>query len=1440
MKQLALLLPLLLLTNCKPEQTATEFEITVKPQAGKNVEASTPEDQPVLVSYSVEDEEGMDNLSFDLVEQPKYGQLTDCKYITKKDWQCIYTPYKDFNGEDSLVFKTKNGDFHSNDASKLTIKVLPSPDRPIAGANQKFTLMENTQKSFTISGVSDPDTATKDLIFEIKTAPVNGELVNCFEKANPLSCTYIPTKEYFGEDYFEYSVTDEETKDLDQKSSARVSFQVMREWVSISGVSEIKIEDKASNALIVFAIDNSGSMEPYINHMKQSVANFIDDVASRGFQATIAFITSDQVSSVDYKDVKTTQKPHPDYPDRSDSWLELIKRVPTDGAVKIFEINAYDIEWNEATKEKISLTKSNIEDFLTNLPKGTDDERLLCSTLRFLHSDHVENKDFVGVFTLANEDDAADARTLDKAFTDCLKEQKKERKPIASCNQTVECSEDDPECSGKFTYTYDEIIPRPYPAVYQGKCKESEPNMVTVTKDKRKYKLKEIEAVYKKILDEDNSEKEYTRVKVVNNPKTVNSRGKKALPTTTKRSGKKEVPVISYRQGLKEKETTTVRSYDKELDKINKRRGSQEVSKTNIRSGRKWKSQYTMRKGQINLPKTAMRKGQIIIDKTEYKRIIRKLPIVDARAGKKIVASSANSMEHCHDDWKTRDNLLGCQTVFYDQVSEKGTCPTLPSTSWIDCSDFKVSIKNGSFLQIPKVGYIEADEVDEVGSCSSESDYVSCQTIYKAKINNILTEFEKDELALQDVAGETGSCPAGQSNWHSCTNYWTVNVEGETQILENESENVAANFDEKGACSAKSDAISCSEYKAVKISGSYIDITTLDVSQITNNQNRQNGTCPSEIPNATWESCLQEYKAVVDGVSKYTQNSEEIFLQDFNEKGLCNELQESSSCEDYQVVMIDGSEYELKNGETKTTPVTNEVGECSNDLLNCTSFAAIQINGNWKAFSIASDEEKHTSVEELGTCSEGDLKECKDILKATINGKLQVVESAPAYQDMELESGLCSSVEWAECEESYYVMNQDGSETKISKGQIVSYDDEVIGQACPSENAGWIECETFYTVINLEGKKIEVGKDEETQLRIEESGMCDDLEEDSYISCSDSWEYSNLVYIQELDYYQETGKISELIDEEGKCEELPEDKVKWLSGSCENYQGQTKEQDGYKYTEVDCTHEGGSSCSDHADYFVSGTCSLKSAAGNHDPIINENLTLELPTRKSCLEATGANECKIAWSGEKQIKTDQGCELSTSKRVTQYFEPEDGKDRTLANGLVNALKNNFTKAVYVGVINDFDLNNAAVALASSNKDLELPTSVCTKEYYEAREAYKSTRDGETWYEMDGGEFKKVVEALSEQGAVYSICSPTKYPSDKLDYLVADAKLNYKIKEYDEVDNLSVSGVKIIYASGESKILSSKEYTYSKGAISIVDPLDAKNVIEVHINYSGYEK
>lgn len=1503
MKNLFFFLACLFIFGCKPEQVPTEFEVTVKPQAGKTVEATTEEDKPVLISYEVEDDKATD-LSFTLVEQPKYGSLNNCKNLSKTKWECVYSPYKNFNGKDTIAFKNTNGDFVSDDKSVIVINVLPVPDKPVAGGNQKFNVMENSQITFTISPVEDPDTPLNDLVILVKQAPKNGDLLKCFQNGKKAQCTYKPTANYYGEDSFEYYVTDKENKDNGEMSSAKIDFNVMREWVPVNGISSVRVEDKASNALIVFAIDNSNSMDPYIEHMKTSVSNFIDDITSRGFQATIAFITSDQINGETFKKESKTISPHPDFPERADSWLKLNKSVPTDKAVKIYEINAYDVAWNENTKTKITATKNDILDYLTALPQGSDDEKLICSTLRFLNSDHIDGKDFVGVFTLSNEeDDAFGGRNLEQAFKDCHKEDRQERKPIASCQETVECVEGDPECNGTFTYTFDKVIQNPYPAVYSGLCVRQEPKYEEKITYTRTYSLKEKIAEYETVFDPNDVVRSYTRTVTRLAPLIPNRKGKVYLPKNYQREGSYEVQVLPYRSGKKNKETFTARIVSRDLAKTIKRSGQYQKRLFPNSYLRKYRTQYDNRMGSYKMTESPAKYGQKIVPKIDYRKVIYKLPQVDRKSGLKIVNSGGEQREHCHEDWVSLDNIYGCKTVNVIAKEEAGTCPTLPSTSWITCESYKASYKNGEYVKVPEIGYVPKDEVLEAGKCSQASDYANCTDVKVAKIDGNLIKngdgsvriFNDGDYALQTINKsnpESGHCAAVgtdipeliSAGWYSCQNLWTVNKDGTLHILETEEEYISRNFDEKGKCAdlEKADlqaVIECEEYKTVvKNSKTYkvadLNITNTshrDILTYTTSTKDQYCEDRSDYPASNIYECVQRFRYKLAGKNKYTTNPSEIIREAFNNQtGSCPELQTAlaadSSNENIYDICTDMAVF--SDGSTNDDIAANkpkeytEKGTCSaNTEGTCLrEFEAVMHSGKIVAVDGASDSELTEAVAvELGLCADDNsIIDCVQIYKAKIDGSLVTVpEGSKPMQSVSLQTGRCENAasDWGvnpqeyevNCTEKVYVIVE-GEKQYITADENPTKTEVVTNQSCNDENNdglkkwvadSWIECNDYSTFKDSNNKIVEYENNDEPRKRVAiEEGRCEDLAENSFVDCTEASTIIEDGYSEVFKGYVATGVILPPNSEVGRCDDLAEDVKAWLSGECteetSSRQVLTDETTPVQYV---CEREGGT-CADHAD-FVAGSCELKTEAGYNPPTIVPNQVVNTPARMTCVAATGFDTCKsIVFSGTKKVTKTEGCALKTSTVSKHLFTVEGAPKQSLANSLAFELNTKFTKSVYMAIINELDRNTAALNKASS-QNLPLPNDACLL-YAQRRDMFKDNVDGKTRHLVDGLQFMEVVNRMGEQASAHAICSPDRYPSDKLDYLVADATLNYKVPEYSMYDLLKVSGVKIIYASGETRTLQTNEFVYDKGAVTIVDPTHAKNLVELQMTYDGFEK
>ena len=230
----------LFLFSCKPEQAGVEFSVTIKPQAGEDAKSSTREDTPLLVKYEIEKGADSVDLSVAMVQRPQFGTLKDCKMIANTQWQCIYIPNKDFSGVDTLKFRTKDGDFTSDDFATLEIQIFPVPDNPVADSGQNLKLPENDLFSFDILPGSDVDSDV--LTYELVDSPEFGTLSNCASGESSLKCDYTPNNDFVGEDSFSYKVIDSDG--LESKTNTIVKLNVL----NYPEIGADKVVEVAENA----------------------------------------------------------------------------------------------------------------------------------------------------------------------------------------------------------------------------------------------------------------------------------------------------------------------------------------------------------------------------------------------------------------------------------------------------------------------------------------------------------------------------------------------------------------------------------------------------------------------------------------------------------------------------------------------------------------------------------------------------------------------------------------------------------------------------------------------------------------------------------------------------------------------------------------------------------------------------------------------------------------------------------------------------------------------------------------------------------------------------------------------------------------------------------------------------------------------------------------
>lgn len=286
--------------SCKPQQEGIEFGITIKPKVGENASTSTKEDHPILIEYEIKEDSESIDLNLKLFERPKFGQLEDCKFISKIKYQCIYVPSENFSGIDTIKFKAVDGDFESDEFSELKIDVIPVPDPPIAAEDFSEKLPENSQKRISLMKASDVD--SNELNYEIVNAPTHGVLSNCLLKTNDnVSCDYIPNENFSGLDSFEYKAIDSDG--LESEKVTKVNLKVLN-YPEIEGDKTVEISDKVASTTfsVIPAIDSDSTQdELQYKIIKNPAAGTLKNCfASRGdlnceYVSTVGYSGKDEI-----------------------------------------------------------------------------------------------------------------------------------------------------------------------------------------------------------------------------------------------------------------------------------------------------------------------------------------------------------------------------------------------------------------------------------------------------------------------------------------------------------------------------------------------------------------------------------------------------------------------------------------------------------------------------------------------------------------------------------------------------------------------------------------------------------------------------------------------------------------------------------------------------------------------------------------------------------------------------------------------------------------------------------------------------------------------------------------------------------------------------------------------------------------------------------------
>lgn len=210
LKNILLFCFILGLTACKtPENPGISFNQLKRPPVGENSTIKTNEDQEVIFEYHVNEIEDVTDLKLSVVSEPKYGELKNCTNIQNNKIQCLYTPKSNFNGDDIIFFKTKNGDVDSKAKSHLIIRVLPVNDNPIPKSS-KYRIEMGKPVELVFSA---DDIEGDQVYFNITNTEekIKGQMEGCGRiSKSQYKCTYTPFENFVGRSQIEFSVSNSE------------------------------------------------------------------------------------------------------------------------------------------------------------------------------------------------------------------------------------------------------------------------------------------------------------------------------------------------------------------------------------------------------------------------------------------------------------------------------------------------------------------------------------------------------------------------------------------------------------------------------------------------------------------------------------------------------------------------------------------------------------------------------------------------------------------------------------------------------------------------------------------------------------------------------------------------------------------------------------------------------------------------------------------------------------------------------------------------------------------------------------------------------------------------------------------------------------------------------------------------------------------------------
>ena len=173
-----------------------------------DLHVQTEEETGVEMTLTGSDPEG-DALEYRLAEDPRHGSV---QLLGDK---VTYVPERDYVGLDTFTYQIFDG-YGLSEEAIVTVEVTPVDDAPLA-YEQSASTDEEVAVELRLPSL-DRDTDAALLSFTIATPPARGEVT-----VNGETATYIPEQDFFGEDVFTFTVSDESNTSLPAKVTITVN-----------------------------------------------------------------------------------------------------------------------------------------------------------------------------------------------------------------------------------------------------------------------------------------------------------------------------------------------------------------------------------------------------------------------------------------------------------------------------------------------------------------------------------------------------------------------------------------------------------------------------------------------------------------------------------------------------------------------------------------------------------------------------------------------------------------------------------------------------------------------------------------------------------------------------------------------------------------------------------------------------------------------------------------------------------------------------------------------------------------------------------------------------------------------------------------------------------------------------------------------------------------